>query len=379
MTLEVVLRPATLVDCDLLAAMNRELIHDEGSRNPLSIVELSDRMYRWLQGDWQAMLILTGQVVVGYALYQIRPDEYHPQQTEVYLRHYFVRAVFRGQGIGTAAFAKLQADVFPPAAPVVLDVLATNPAARYFWQRLGFGDYAEHLRKEPPAMDRTLQDQIDYYRARAGEYDEWFYRKGRYDHGDVLNQQWFDEAQAIMQRLTTLSPVNTILELACGTGIWTEQLLKIGQHVTAIDAAPEVIAINRQKLDADNITYIQADLFQWEPEYQYDLVFFSFWLSHVPADQLDGFLAKVARATRPGGHLFIVDSQRTASSTAQDHVAYELDNPRHVRKLNDGREFEIYKIFYSPDELQAHLATHGFTGEALTTPNYFIYAHATRR
>ena len=76
--MDVALRQATLVDCDLLAAMNRELIRDEGSRNPMSIGELSDRMYRWLQGDWQATLILTGRVVVGYALYQIRPDEYHP-------------------------------------------------------------------------------------------------------------------------------------------------------------------------------------------------------------------------------------------------------------------------------------------------------------
>ena len=133
-----------------------------------------------------------------------------------------------------------------------------------------------------------------------------------------------------------------------------------------------------QKLKASNVTYKEADLFQWEPDQQYDLVFFSFWLSHVPGDQLDAFLAKVARATRPGGQLFIVDSRRSQSSTAHDHASYEDDNPRHVRKLNDGREFEIYKIFYEPDGLRVKLAEHGFTAEVQTTENYLIFAHATR-
>ena len=31
--------------------------------------------------------------------------------------------------------------------------------------------------------ERLLQEQVDYYRARAGEYDEWFFRTGRYDLG----------------------------------------------------------------------------------------------------------------------------------------------------------------------------------------------------
>jgi demethylmenaquinone methyltransferase/2-methoxy-6-polyprenyl-1,4-benzoquinol methylase len=227
-------------------------------------------------------------------------------------------------------------------------------------------------------MDRTLQEQIEYYRARAGEYDEWFYRKGRYDYGAALNQQWFDEAQHVMATLHALGPVDSVLELACGTGIWTEQLVRIAGHITAIDASPEVIAINREKLKSEKVTYVQADLFEWEPERQYDLVFFGFWLSHVPPDQLDTFLAKVARAAQPGGQLFIVDSRRSPTSSAQNHPTYEPDNVRHVRKLNDGREFEIYKIFYEPDDLRAKLARHGFTAEVLETANYFLYAHATR-
>lgn len=227
-------------------------------------------------------------------------------------------------------------------------------------------------------MDPILQQQIDYYRARAGEYDEWFYRVGRYDHGPALNQQWFDEAGQVMAALQSLGPVGDALELASGTGIWTEQLLKISQRVTALDASSEVIAVNRDRLNSDRVTYEQADLFAWEPAQTYDLVGFGFWLSHVPPDQLDAFLDKVARATRPGGRLFIVDSLRANFSSAKDHAAYEPESIHHTRKLNDGREFVIYKVFYEPDVLRETLAAHGFQAEVRITEHYFIYVTAVR-
>lgn len=64
-----------------------------------------------------------------------------------------------------------------------------------------------------------LQEQIAYYNARANEYDEWFYRIGRYDRGEQLNQLWFDEAAMIKKALKNLGSVQTVLELTCGTGI----------------------------------------------------------------------------------------------------------------------------------------------------------------
>lgn len=227
-------------------------------------------------------------------------------------------------------------------------------------------------------MDDIVQQQIAYYRARAGEYDEWFYRVGRYDHGPELNQQWFDEAAQVMKALHAIGPVDHALELACGTGIWTEQLLKISQRITALDASPEVMAINQAKLKASNVSYEQVDLFQWEPTQVYDLVLFGFWLSHVPPDKLDPFLAKVARAARPGGRLFIVDSRRANYSSAADHAAYEPESIYHERKLNDGRKFTIYKIFYEPEALREKLAAFGFDADVRTTDNYFIYASGTR-
>ena len=58
--------------------------------------------------------------------------------------------------------------------------------------------------------DSIIQQQIAYYRARAGEYDEWFYRLGRYDHGDTLNRQWFREVEAVITALHKLGPVGPL-------------------------------------------------------------------------------------------------------------------------------------------------------------------------
>ncbi|MBG1259448.1 hypothetical protein [Nostoc commune] len=66
--------------------------------------------------------------------------------------------------------------------------------------------------------DNILQQQVEYYRARANEYDKWFYRKGRYDRSPEINQRWFNEVAVIKNTLHQIGVVNDILELACGTG-----------------------------------------------------------------------------------------------------------------------------------------------------------------
>src|SRR5271163_3752585 len=122
-----------------------------------------------------------------------------------------------------------------------------------------------------PASDPTMDDQIAYYRARAPEYEDWFYRRGRYDRGEPWNRLWFEEADAVAQQLNALPKCESVLELACGTGIWTQRLISIGRQVTAVDASPEVIEINRARVASEAVRYVQADLFAWEPGQEFDL------------------------------------------------------------------------------------------------------------
>jgi len=226
-----------------------------------------------------------------------------------------------------------------------------------------------------------LQDQVAYYRARAGEYDEWWFRTGRYDRGPDFNAAWQAEVAQVEGALADWLAVRRpayALELACGTGLFTRHLAPRVHALTAVDASPEVIAINRARVDAPNVEYVLADLFEWRPTRRYDAVFFSFWLSHVPEDRFAPFWETVAAALAPGGAAYLIDSAFDTTSTAKDHAVPSREAGVVTRKLNDGREFRIVKLFYRPDKLARKLSALGWRAEIGQTERYFIHGHASR-
>jgi SAM-dependent methyltransferase len=228
-------------------------------------------------------------------------------------------------------------------------------------------------------MDELIRGQIDYYRARAAEYDEWFFRQGRYDRGPEANAQWFDEVAEIESALTAANPRGHVLDLACGTGLWTGHLAARARHVTAVDAVRETMELNRARVDAPNVDYIEADIFAWRPPRRYDFIFFGFWISHIPRARWDGFWSMLADAIAPGGTVFFVDNRRYAFrglSVAERHEN-GVDEVE-TRILNDGRRFPIVKNFFAPAELEADLATRGWRAQVRESATFFVYGTAAR-
>ncbi len=235
-----------------------------------------------------------------------------------------------------------------------------------------------------PPSDPVLAEQVAYYRARAGEYDAWWLREGRYDRGAALNAEWFAEIAEVEARLAAFlaaARIDDALELACGTGLFTRRIAPAVPALTAIDASPEVIAINRARLAVQgsaNVTFAEADLFAWQPARRYDLVFMSFWLSHVPMQRFDAFWSMLAHALAPGASVYLIDSAHDATSTAVDHVLPKADAGIVTRKLNDGSTYRVVKHFWTPQRLAEALATAGWKAEFTQTPRYFIHGTATR-
>ncbi len=231
---------------------------------------------------------------------------------------------------------------------------------------------------QQPVSDQVLQEMKTYYQERAREYDQWFYRQGRYDQGPVLNARWRAEVDEVFAVLAAFQLSGDALELAPGTGIWTECLLRTAATVTAVDASVEMIEINRAKLASERVTYVQADLFSWRPAHSYDAVIFCFWISHVPLERLDAFLSSVAAMLSPGGKVFFVDGRREPSSTAINQSLPEQDSQVMTRILNDGRTFEIVKNFYDPADLMARCARADLDVIVRETATYLLYGQGVR-
>jgi SAM-dependent methyltransferase len=227
-----------------------------------------------------------------------------------------------------------------------------------------------------------LDEQARYYAARAEEYDDWWFRRGRYDRGPEATERWRAEAARVEAALDAFGPRGDVLELACGTGLWTAHLARHADRVDAVDAAPEVLDVARRRLDRSpgraEVRLLEADLFAWSPPGRYDAVVFAHWLSHVPEERFAAFWASVADALVPGGRAFLVDSRRTTRSTATDHVQPGEGEDTMVRRLDDGRAFRIVKRFWEPADLATELGALGWRTELAATEEFFVYGSASR-
>ena len=233
----------------------------------------------------------------------------------------------------------------------------------------------------PPRPERTGIDQemVDYYEARAGEYDDWYLRRGRYEHGPIHDAAWNAELDAAGRWLDALPMSGRIVELATGTGWWSPLLAGKGE-LWCSDAAPAPLERARDRLLAHGLRAHLHVRDAWaapdgEPA---GALFAGFWLSHVEGDRTGAFLDLTARWLAPGGRLALIDSLPDPRSGAADHDPVAADG-RSVRRLADGREFTVIKVYRTPDETADALRAAGFAEVSVTTTGrFFLLATAVR-
>src|SRR5829696_2824019 len=180
-------------------------------------------------------------------------------------------------------------------------------------------------------QEQLLAEQIAYYRARAPEYSA----------GVIPGAVGGGESEAALDEFR---PAGDVLELACGPGTWTPQLLRHATSVTAVDASPEMIAIAASRAGrAARVRFVEADLFSWKPDRRYDVVLFGYDGYRTPDELIEG----------------------ESSATV-------------LRRLTDGTPHRAVKVPHEPAELEQRLARLGWRITVTQTSGPFYWGAGSR-
>ena len=207
----------------------------------------------------------------------------------------------------------------------------------------------------------VVGEQLAYYRAAACEYEDYAL--------DVPGEG------ELLAAIKAFRPAGHVLELACGPGVWTKQLVESATTVTAVDAAPEMLARAKGRVRSGTVRFVEADIFQWRPDRRYDAVFFGFWLSHVPEERLQAFWAFVADCLGPDGRAFFFDDNYRTSG----ELIEGPDSPVVERLLNDGTSFRVLKVPYQPAELEQRLRALNWDITVTATSGPFYWGTGSRK
>lgn len=209
-------------------------------------------------------------------------------------------------------------------------------------------------------LGRLLDEQVTYYRRAAAGY---------------LNQGLdLPGGDELTEALEAFQPAGSVLELACGPGVWTGQLLRHATDVTAVDASPEMLAIAAARVGSDRMRFVQADLFTWVPDRRYDVVFFGFWLSHVPPGRFESFWSLVADCLKEDGRVFFADdAYRTPDELIEGPLSSTIR-----RRLDDGTSYRIVKVPHRPPDLEQRLRRLGWHITVTSTPGPFYWGAGGR-
>lgn len=209
-------------------------------------------------------------------------------------------------------------------------------------------------------LDALLREQVRYYRAVAAEYEE--------------HALPHSGAAELIEALDVFRPAGSVLELACGQGTWTARLLRHAADITAVDASSEMLAIASDRVRSERVRFESADLFHWRPDRRYDVVFFGFWLSHVPPERFESFWSLVAECLKPDGRVFFVDDgYRTADELIEGERSSTIQ-----RRLNDGTAYRIVKVPYRPADLERRLERIGWSITVHPTSGPFFWGAGAR-
>jgi demethylmenaquinone methyltransferase/2-methoxy-6-polyprenyl-1,4-benzoquinol methylase len=185
-----------------------------------------------------------------------------------------------------------------------------------------------------------------YYSSRAGEYDAVYGKPERQS-----------DLRAIERWLPPLFSGARVLEIACGTGYWTQFIAPAAASIVAIDAAPETLRIARERVPARSVQFLAGDAYDISRSAPaFDAAFAGFWFSHIPKARRREFLIGLNAALRLGARVVFVDNRYVEGSSSPVTGNDTDGNTYQTRRLGNGSTHRILKNFPSEAELQDAVA-----------------------
>ncbi len=192
------------------------------------------------------------------------------------------------------------------------------------------------------ADPRTPSSMAQYYAKRASEYEQ-IYDKPERQH----------ELEWLRHRVPEIFRGRTVLEIACGTGYWTQFIAREAARVYACDINEAVLEIAREKpIPPGRVSFFKADAIELEgAPGGCDAAFAGFWWSHVKKADIARFVTNLAARLAPGSVVAVLDNRFAEGSSTPISRRDAEGNTYQLRRLASGEEHEVLKNFPTADEL----------------------------
>ncbi|MGB6449144.1 MAG: class I SAM-dependent methyltransferase [Steroidobacteraceae bacterium] len=208
-----------------------------------------------------------------------------------------------------------------------------------------------------------------YYAARANEYDQVY-----------AKPECQTDLRAMERWLPPLLAGRTVLEIACGTGYWTQFIEPIAKCVVAIDVAAETLRIARERVPDERVRFLIGDAYSIPPDLgSFNAAFAGFWFSHIPTSRQREFFLHLNERLEPGSRVVLLDNLYVeGSSTPLSGQDFDR-NTYQLRPLADGSVHRVLKNFPTEQELRSLVTDGGDEPQFTTWQHYWGFNYVTPR
>lgn len=212
------------------------------------------------------------------------------------------------------------------------------------------------------------KDIVEYYSKRANEYELIYKFPERQDNLDKIHSLLKNEFKNF-----------NVLDVACGTGYWTEKIASTAKSVLAFDINPEVIEVAQSKnYPFNNVEFLVSDLFILpETDQKFNALFGGFIWSHIPLEKLSVFIDNMHNRLERGSKVLFIDNLYIEGYSTPVHNTDLNGNVFQLRKLLDRTEHLVLKNFPAKKQIFEFLNNKAFNIDYMRSDYYWILKYFT--